>query len=104
MQQAWFPKVSQDFLAQYQASYGTMREPIQAPDGTQYSWNDEKKNYFDEKENELPKDGFDHEGVKYTYDIENLRWLADGKPLGTGKIRRVKLTVFFLFLFSKMLN
>ena len=62
-----------------------MREPIQAPDGTQYSWNDEKKNYFDEKENELPKEGFDHEGVKYTYDIENLRWLADGKPLGMGK-------------------
>ena len=27
---------------------------------------------FDEKENELPKEGFDHEGVKYTYDIENL--------------------------------
>ena len=62
-----------------------MREPIQAPDGTKYSWDDEKKNYFDEKGSQLPEDGFDHVGVKYTYDIENLRWLADGKPLGKGR-------------------
>ena len=58
-----------------------MREPITSPSGVKYNWDDLKKNYFTENGEELPNDGFIHEGVRYTYSIESNGWLADGKPL-----------------------
>ena len=113
-QKAWFPKVTEDFLANYQATYGSMRwviysfksydsqivshnvwvmisainsirissrvsemephlwcglfskiwirEPITSPTGIKYEWNDEKKNYFNEKDEIMPEEGFLHEG------------------------------------------
>ena len=89
-QKAWFPKVTQDFLANYQATYGSMREPITSPTGVKFDWNDEKKNYFNEKGEKLPEDGFLHEGVRYTYSIETNAWLADGKPLQTQQSQTYK--------------
>ena len=83
VQKAWFPKVTQDFLASYQASYGSMREPITAPDGTTFEWDEEKKKYFDKDSNPIPEEGFLHENVRYTYSTENNHWLADGKPIAT---------------------
>ena len=62
-----------------------MREPITSPTGIKYEWNDEKKNYFNEKQEQLPEDGFLHDGVRYTYDIKANNWLADGKALQVGK-------------------
>ena len=70
-----------DFLASYQASYGSMREPVTAPDGTVFNWDDEKKQFLDESGNKLPEDGFLVEGVRYTYNIESSQWLADGKGI-----------------------
>ena len=61
-----------------------MREPITSPTGIKYEWNDEKKNYFNEKQEQLPEAGFLHEGVRYTYDIKANNWLADGKALQVG--------------------
>ena len=61
-----------------------MREPITSPTGVKYEWNDEKKNYFNEKQEQLPEEGFLHEGVRYTYDIKANNWLADGKALQVG--------------------
>jgi len=81
LQKAWFPKISQDFLASYQASYGSMREPVNAPDGTVFNWDDEKKHYFDESGNKLPDDGFLVDGVTYTYSIASSQWLANGAPI-----------------------
>ena len=45
-----------DFLASNQASYGSMREPITAPDGTTFEWDEEKKNFFDKDSKSLPKE------------------------------------------------
>ena len=39
-----------------------IREPITSPTGIKYEWNDEKKNYFNEKDEILPEEGFQHEG------------------------------------------
>ena len=86
VQKAWFPKVTQDFLANYQANYGSMREPITSPTGVKFEWRDDEKNYFNEQNEPLPEEGFQHEGVTYTYSIETNSWLADGKPLeGAGQ-------------------
>ena len=61
-----------------------MREPITSPTGVKYEWNDEKKNYYNDKQEPLPEEGFLHEGVRYTYDIKANNWLADGKALQVG--------------------
>ena len=69
VQKAWFPKIAQDFLANYQASYGSMREPITSPDGIVFNWDDERKHYFNDKGEKLPENGFLVDGVTYTYSI-----------------------------------
>lgn len=89
-QKAWFPKVTEDFLANYQATYGSMREPITSPTGIKYEWNDAKKNYFNEKDEIMPEEGFLHEGVCYKYNIETNSWMADGKPLQTNQSQTYK--------------
>ena len=37
-----------------------------------------------EKQEQLPEEGFLHEGVRYTYDVKANNWLADGKALQVG--------------------
>lgn len=81
VQKAWFPKITQDFLANYQASYGSMREPITSPDGIVFNWDDERKHYFNDKGEKLPENGFLVDGVTYTYSIESSQWLANGAPI-----------------------
>ena len=67
-----------------------IREPITSPTGVKYEWNDEKKNYFNEKDEILPEEGFHHEGVCYKYNIETNSWMADGKPLQTSQSQTYK--------------
>ena len=67
-----------------------IREPITSPTGVKYEWNDEKKDYFNEKDEILPEEGFHHEGVCYNYNIETNSWMADGKPLQTSQSQTYK--------------
>ena len=67
-----------------------IREPITSPTGVKYEWNDEKKDYFNEKDEILPEEGFHHEGVCYNYNIETNSWMADGKPLQSSQSQTYK--------------